>query len=59
MSNSPATFARARAYQLAKTLTESRLRWVAVEGGHHCFLTPTGAEIRVDLVIRRAQWWVR
>lgn len=57
--NTSATFARAHAFQLAQTLTESRLRWVATEGGDHCFLTPTGAEIRVDLVLRRASWWVK
>jgi hypothetical protein len=47
-----AYFARARAFLLAREHTTERLRWVAFEGGDHVFITPTGAEYRVDLVCR-------
>jgi len=53
------TQARVRAYRLAQTLTDAKLRWVAFEGGDHVFLTPTGAEIRCDLVLGRATWYIR
>jgi hypothetical protein len=45
-------FARARAYQLAKAKTLSPLLlWAGFEGGDHIFLTPSGREVYVDLVI--------
>ena len=46
-------FARARALMLAKSVTDSHLLWAAFQGGDHIFLTHTGREVRVDLVIGR------
>ncbi len=58
MGTDPALFARARAFKLARALTEAPLRWSGYAGADHVFLTPTGAEIRVDLVLRRATWFL-
>lgn len=49
-------FDRARAYLVAKRITDARLRWDRYEGGDHIFVTDAGAELRVDLVIKRAAW---
>jgi len=50
------TIYRIEAVKLAQTLTSAKLRWAGVQGGDHVILTPTGAEIRVDLVLGRATW---
>jgi len=46
-----ALFARARAYKLAVAATAAHLLWAGFECGEHIFLSPSGREVRVDLVI--------
>lgn len=55
MTNTNNYSPRIRAWQIARTLTTSKIIWAGHEGGDHIFTTPAGAEIRVDLVLGTAR----
>lgn len=51
-------FSRVRSFLLVREsgFTGS-LRWSGFEGGDHVFLTPSGREVHVDLVLGTVQWF--